>query len=226
MKAGIFFILLFFPITFCFGQDVVKDTVKNGVVNETEADTITFTYDLEEMVISNVNDQLSADEKKRLLILKRRVLKVYPYAKIAADRLTLLNANMEKLKTEKEKKKYAKIVEKYLENEFEAQLKKLSRKDGQILVKLIYRQTGESTFDLIKEHKSGWKAFWSSRIAKMFDIDLKRGYSPATVPEDYYIEGYLLEAFELHRLPVQEPAFEIDYDAISEAWRNRNKKDD
>ncbi|RYJ44859.1 DUF4294 domain-containing protein [Flavobacterium beibuense] len=225
MKAGIFSLLLFFGTAFCFGQEVVKDTVKNGIVNETETDSITFNYELEDLVISNVNDELSADEKKRLLILKRRVLKVYPYAKIAADRLTLLNANMAKLKTDKEKKKYSKIVEKYLEDEFEAQLKKLSRKDGQILVKLIHRQTGESTFDLIKEHKSGWKAFWSNRMAKLFDIDIKRKYSPATVPEDYYIEGYLLEAFDAHRLARQEPAFEIDYEAISEMWREKNKKD-
>lgn len=198
-------------------QEVVKDTIKNDVLN----DSITFNYEMEELVISNVKDSLSADEKKKMLILKRRVLKVYPYAKIAADRLTLLNANMAKLKTDKEKKKYAKIVEKYLENEFEDRLKKMSRKDGQVLVKLIHRQTGHTTFDLIKEHKSGWKAFWSNKIAKMFDINIKSTYSPATVAEDYYIEGFLLEAFEARKLQKQDPAFEIDYDAITEKWRNK-----
>ncbi len=44
--------------------------------------------------------------------------------------------------------------------------KKIIRKDGQILVKLIHRQTGISTFDLIKEYKSGWKAFWANSAAK------------------------------------------------------------
>ncbi|MFL9836131.1 DUF4294 domain-containing protein [Flavobacterium sp. ST-75] len=223
MRAQFSIILVLFSLLSCFSQEVVQDTIKKGVVNQVENDSIAFEYDLEEMVISNVDDTVSAEQKKRLLILKRRVLKVYPYAKIAADRLTMLNANMEKLKTDKERKKYAKIVENYLENEFEDQLKKLSRKDGQILVKLIHRQTGESTFNLIKEHKSGWKAFWSSRIAKMFDIDLKREYSPATVAEDYYIEGYLLQAFDSHRLARQEPAFEIDYDTITQLWKNKNK---
>jgi poly(3-hydroxyalkanoate) synthetase len=137
-------------------------------------------------------------------------------AKIAAERLTVLNANMAKLKTEREKKKYSKIVEKYLETEFEDQLKKLSRKDGQILVKLIYRQTGQSTFDLIKEHKSGWKAFWANRMAKLFSINIKEKYNPATVPEDYYIEGFLLQAFAERRLIRQEPPFEIDYTAITQ----------
>ena len=219
MKAGIYLLLFILALQTGYSQEIVNDTVKNGVEN----DSIAFSYELQEMVISNVKDSLSSDERRNLLILKRRVYKVYPYAKIAAERLTLLNANMAKLKTEKEKKKYAKIVEKYLEDEFEGRLKKLSRKDGQILVKLIHRQTGESTFDLIKEHKSGWKAFWSNRMAKLFNIDIKRTYSPATVAEDYYIEGFLIEAFSEHRLQKQEPAFNIDYESITEQWRRKNK---
>lgn len=215
VRFSIVFLILF--ILNANAQEIVTDTIKNSVEN----DTITYNYDMQEIVITNVKDSLSADEKKKMLILKRRVLKVYPYAKIAAERLTLLNANMAKLKSEKEKKKYAKIVEKYLEDEFEDRLKKMSRKDGQVLVKLIYRQTGHTTFDLIKEHKSGWKAFWSNKIAKMFDINIKSTYSPATIAEDYYIEGFLLDAFEQRKLQEQKPAFAIDYDAITEKWRNK-----
>ncbi|AWH86251.1 DUF4294 domain-containing protein [Flavobacterium album] len=212
MKARVYFIFLIF-LSVGANAQVVTDTIEN--------DTITFSTELREIVISNVKDSISPDEKKQLLLLRKRVLKVYPYAKIAADRLTLLDNNMKKLKTDREKKKYAKIVEKYLEDEFEAQLKKLSRKEGQILVKLIYRQTGHSTFDLIKEHKSGWKAFWSNRMARLFDINLKATYSPATIAEDYMIEGYLIKAFDEKRLIKQDPAFKIDYDAITDNWRKK-----
>ena len=52
--------------------------------------------------------------KKKIVILKRRIYKTYPYAKLASEKLVAMNAMMEKLKTEKEKKKYFKIVEKYL----------------------------------------------------------------------------------------------------------------
>jgi len=186
-------------------------------------DSIAFNMQLQEIVISNVKDSLTPDEKLMLSALRRRTLKVYPYAKIAADRLTMLSNNMAKLKTDKEKKKYSKIVEKYLQDEFEGQLKKLSRKEGQILVKLIYRQTGISTFDLIKEHKSGWKAFWSNRVAKLFNINLKATYNPSAIAEDYMIEGFLIKAFEEHRLVKQDPAFKIDYKAITHAWRQKNK---
>lgn len=201
-------------------QVVVKDTVP-----VTETDSVMF-IEMQELVISNVKDTISAEELKNLALLKRRTLKVFPFAKAAADRLTMLNKNLAMLKTDREKKKYAKIVEKYLEDEFEGQLKKLSKKEGQILVKLIYRQTGHSTFDLIKEHKSGWKAFWSNRVAHLFNIDLKRKYSPATVAEDYHIEGFLIQAFRSGRLPRQEPAFAINYASITQNWKEKNKKDE
>lgn len=207
------FFLSVFSLTTAFSQVTVQDSIAQ--------DSITFTTQLQELVISNTKDSISDDEKKLLLQLRRRVLKVYPYAKIAAERLTLLNQNMARLKTDKEKKKYSKMVQKYLEDEFEGQLKKLSRKEGQILVKLIYRQTGRTTFDLIKEQKSGWKAFWSNRMAHLFSIDLKKEYTPATVAEDFMIEGFLIKAFEEHRLIRQDPAFTIDYPALKRAWKKR-----
>lgn len=218
MKPTFYFVLLlFFFGTTAFAQITEKDSIA--------ADSIVFTTQLPDLVISNVKDSISPDKKLQLLQLRRRVLKVYPYAKIAADRLTMLNQNMARLKTEKDKKKYAKMVEKYLEDEFEGQLKKLSHKEGQILVKLIYRQTGKTTYDLIREQKSGWKAFWSNRMAHLFSIDLKKGYTPATDAEDFMIEGFLRKAFEERRLVNQEPAFTIDYPALKRQWKQRNNNE-
>jgi len=217
MKAAIFSIVLLFLGFAARAQDPVQDSIAN--------DSIAFNMQLQEIVLSNVKDTLSDETKKQLLLLRRRVLKVYPFAKTGADRLTMLNLTMDKLKTDKEKKKYSKIVEKYLEYEFEGQLKKLSRKEGQILVKLIYRQTGHSTFDLIKEHKSGWKAFWYSKIGKAFNIDIKAKYSPDAIAEDFLIEGFLLKAFDERKLPRQEPDFKIDYVALKKAWKAKNKKE-
>ena len=131
-------------------------TISNGQVLETDTvkveipavfyDTIASTpIELEEVYVTNQYSLKSAEERKRFLILQRRVIKVYPFAKAAAERLTALNEGMKGLKSARDKRKYFKLVEDYLTNEFESQLKKLSRKDGQILVKLIHRQTGSST---------------------------------------------------------------------------------
>jgi len=216
MKLGLLSIIFLFAGLAAHAQDPVQDSISN--------DSIAFNMQLQEIVLSNVKDTLSDETKKQLLLLRRRVIKVYPYAKIAAERLVMLNKTMALLKTDKEKKKYSKIVEKYLEEEFEDQLKKLSRKEGQILAKLVFRQTGSSIFDLIKEHKSGWKAFWYNRIAKAFNIDIKIGYNPAVIAEDFLIEGFLLKAFDEKRLVRQEPAFKIDYAALKKAWKEKNKK--
>lgn len=180
--------------------------------------------ELDEVFINK--NQIKADEeaKKRFLILQRRVYKVYPYAKTGAERLVLLNKGMASLTTNREKRRYFKIAEDYLNNEFEKQLKNLSRKDGQILVKLIHRQTGSTTFELIRDLKSGWKAFWSNNTAKLFDINLKTKYSPMEVNEDYLIETILVRAFKNGRLVKQDPAFPIDYDQVEQYWIERLSK--
>lgn len=183
-----------------------------------EPDTISMKFDLPEVYIDPKQAAIDAEFRKQFLILQRRVYRVYPYAKTAATRLTGLNAGMDKMKSSKEKRKYQKIVEKYLKEQFEPQLKKLSRKDGQILVKLIHRQTGSSTFDLIKEYKSGWKAFWSNNTAKLFDINLRTTYQPMEVNQDYLIETILTRAFANGRLEPQAPAFPLDYEAIKAHW--------
>jgi hypothetical protein len=125
------------------------------------------------------------------------------------------------MKTNRERKKYFKIVEDYIENEFTGQLKKLSRKQGQILVKLIHRQTGFTTFELIKDYKSGWKAFWSNNTARLFDISLKAKYAPYDVNEDFLIETILDRAFTRGRLISQKPANPIDIDELTDYWQNK-----
>lgn len=174
---------------------------------------------LEEVVIHK--SKLDPESKKQFLILQNRVYKVYPYAKIAAERLSGLNRNMAALNSNKEKRKYFKIVENYIENEFTDKLKKLSRKQGQVLVKLICRQTGQTTYDLIREQKSGWKAFWSNTTAKLFDINLKLGYSPFEVNEDFLIETILDRAFDSGRLVRQAPATPIDLEKVTNHWYSK-----
>lgn len=223
MKYSLSILLFFLILNSLQAQETKKDsTVIYYLIGN---DSILRTsMDLEEVVVTGVKSTKDEEDRKRFLLLQQRVIKVYPYAKTAADNLTQLNLNMDKFKTEREKKKYFKIVESYLENEFEGQLKKLSRKQGQILVKLIYRQTGQSTFALVKDLKSGWKAFWASNTAKVFDIDLKTEYDPFSVTEDFLIESILLKAFNEGRLQRQMSAKPIDYVELSRIWKEKVEK--
>ncbi len=210
-------------LIFCFlislsvhAQVPEKDNVPMGYVLS-EADSIFGdTIVLPELVVET--HKMSAEDKKQFLLLQKRVYATYPYARIAAERLTSLNSGMQKFTKKRDQKKYFKIVEDYLSNEFEARLKKLSRKQGQILVKLIDRQTGFTTYDLIKNLKSGFKAFVSNTTASMFNIDLKMQYKPFEVNEDYLIETILVRGFESGRLRKQEASIPIDYEKLDEAW--------
>jgi len=216
------FLLLFFSANL-LAQVTHKDSTQIYYLIGNDS-ILRTTLELDEVVVTGVKKDKDDEERKKFLLLQRRVLKVYPYAKTTADNLVMLNKNMSKLKTEKEKKRYFKIVENYLENEFEAQLKKLSRKEGQILVKLIYRQTGKTTYDLIKELKSGFKAYVSNKTAKMFDLNLKEEYEPFDVTEDFLIESILNKAFNESRLTKQPPAKPIDYSELSRVWREKVEK--
>ena len=189
-------------------------TEKDSILNDT--------IQLPEIIISK--EKLDPEAQKQFLILQNRVYKTFPFARLASDRLVALNKGMARLSSNREKKKYFKIVEDYLNNEFEGKLKKLSRKQGQILVKLIHRQTGSTTFELVKTLKSGWKAFWANTTANVFDISLKTEYAPYEVNEDYLIETILTRAFESGRLQYQPPANPVNYDDLSNHWQEKAKE--
>jgi hypothetical protein len=222
MKIVTLFFFLLFTTIGVNAQVSPRDTTKMGYVLTENDSILNDTIQLPELVV--FKEKLDPEAKKQFLILQNRVYKTYPYAKLASERLTVLNKGMASLPTNKEKKKYFKIVEDYLSNEFESKLKKLSRKQGQILVKLIHRQTGTTTYDLVKNLKSGWKAFWSNTAASMFDINLKTKYTPYEVNEDYLIETILLRAFESGRLQNQKPAAPVDYDNLTDSWLSKAQK--
>ena len=162
--------------------------------------------------------------KLRYYILRRKTLKVYPYAKLAAERLVELNDSIVKIKRNSKRKKYTRKIQKYIEEEFAEELKKLTRTEGQILVKLIHRQTGSTAFSLVKELRSGWRAFWYSTTAKMFSISLKEEFNPKIVHEDYLIEDILQRAFAAERLVRQATVLDYDYAALNNKWGSMDKK--
>ena len=161
-----------------------------------EGDTLANPYvDLGEVIVLPSLKFDSYNDYLTYYRLRKRTLKVYPYAKMASERLVVLNDRLYKIKPKRAKKRYTKRVERYLEGEFKDELKRLTRSEGRILVKLIHRETGQTTHGLIKKLRSGWRAFVYQTTAKLFDIDLKTTYNPTDDEEDALIEGILLRAF-------------------------------
>ena len=186
MRFLCFFLIFFLQLVTVFSQD------ENSTYFKIEGDSVfKKEIDLKEVVV--YKPLIFADNQERLdyFVLKRKVLKVYPYAKMASERLAKLNSRLNKIKSKRKKKKYTKMLEKFLQEELTAELKKLTRTEGQILVKLIYRETGSTAFSLVRELRNGFRAFTYNTIAKVFKISLKEEYNPLKVREDLFIEDIL-----------------------------------
>lgn len=218
----------FFSLSGLYGQIDLEDAKKQNDSTQIiyyiiEGDTIARDMiNLDEVFLLEKLHFNSELERRRYLILRRKTRKVYPYAKLAAERLVTMKERLSTLESNRDRRIYTKRVQKYVEEEFSEELKKFTKSEGQILVKLIYRQTGITAFDMVKELRTGWKAFWYNVTANVFEISLKEEFKPFEVKEDYLIEDILERSFQDNILERQAPAFPINYLDLTAHW---NKKD-
>jgi hypothetical protein len=207
-------LLSFLSITSLFGQ---KDSIvqyasknRNNIMDAiiVDGDTIPI-FVLDEVLLVDQPTFTSRQARRRYYILKRKVMKVYPYAVIAGDKLDSLNLTLEG-ESKRKRKKFIKKFNDYLKDEFEDEMVKLTHNEGQILSKLVYRETGMSSYDLIKDYRSSWNAFWWNSIAYFNKIDLKTPYAPKEDEEDKLIEGILNRAFSEGRLKERVPIVSLN----------------
>ena len=193
MRILIFILFIFFTSKSISQNNKYDDT---DLLIMVEGDSIaTKSIDLKEITIYPPLNFKSIDDQIRYYTLKRRTLKVYPYALLASKRLKKLNSRWSLIKTRDQKKKYARVVERFMEKEFSNELKKLTRSEGQILIKLIYRETGQTVYKLVKKLRNGFRAFSYNSLAKIFDISIKIQYNPMNNDEDAIIEDILNRAY-------------------------------
>lgn len=103
--------------------------------------------------------------------------KTYPYALLAKEKVALADSTLASRKfTPSAKEKFIKNFEKQLFAEFEKPLRKMTITQGALLLKLIDREIGQSSFQIIKEYKGGVNAFFWQGIARLFGSDLKKPY--------------------------------------------------
>lgn len=148
-------------------------------------DTIPI-IELKEVSIYQRSDFDYLSNKRRDRRLVRNVKRAYPYAKIAGKELKELDDELARLKSEDEQKAYIDIAEKEIMTKFEKEVKKLTITQGIILVKLIDRETGHTSYQVIKDLKGSVTAFFWQGIARIFGNNLKAEYDPGG--EDAKIE--------------------------------------
>ncbi|MGQ7867964.1 DUF4294 domain-containing protein [Sunxiuqinia sp. sy24] len=184
MKQLLILVIFVFGLT-AGGKAQQPDSLHFLDAIEANGDTLPHRK-LEEIPVFSKPKFENRRQEKRYYRLERRVKKVYPYAMKAAELLTKYEAEYLAAKNEKERRKYVKQVEKELFDQYGPELKKLSISEGRILIKLIDRETGHTSYELIKDLKGGLVAFFWQGVARLFGNDLKDEYDP--VVEDMLIE--------------------------------------
>jgi hypothetical protein len=188
-------ILTFFVSAF-FGTAAFAQTQPTTVYN---GDTINY-YSLPIVdIYANVHNN-APDDLKKYLKLRRDVIKAYPYAKLAAAELKFINDSVAKMQRNREQKRFIKEREKILKDKFEKDLKNLTVTQGKILIKLIDRETGETSYKLVKELRGSLTAFSWQVVGKFFGITLKSHYDPDG--EDKAIEQ-IVQSIERGELQVR-----------------------
>ena len=117
--------------------------------------------------------------------------KVYPYAILVRTRLNQVNEAMKDIKTEKERKDYMKSVEKDVFAAYEGDMREMTITQGRLLIKLIDRETQNTSYTLIKDYRGKFAAVFWQGIARIFGTNLKEEYDP--YGDDVLIEAIILE---------------------------------
>jgi hypothetical protein len=216
MKKLLFICILILPL-FLFSQKLKKDKPDEDfyiIKNDS------LTIPLDEIVIFKNRKFKSKTERKYYYWYYKKVHNAYPFATLASDRLTEINKDLEGIKSKRKRRRHIKKIQKYMEGEFTDELKKLTRTEGRILIKLVHRQTGETMFELIKEYRSKWKAFWYNSTAFFFKLSLKDEYHPENEALDFIVEDILQRSFAIGSLENQESKLAIDYFNLISTWEN------
>ena len=171
---------------FSFAQDkllIAPFTIVNG-------DTF-FISNVPEVEVLAFKDK---EEHKKYFILKRRVLKVYPFASSAKEKLLSIQKGLDSIPKRRHKKRYTKEVARWVKEEYADRLKNLTMSEGKILVKLIYRETNTTSYDIVKSYRGRFNVFFWQTMAKFWDNNLKTKYDPVNNREDMLIEHILIQA--------------------------------
>ncbi len=174
------FVFGFWAISFLSAQNVRTEEVAGENVYLLESsvidgDTIPHVVLGEVKVVPDWKYR-SKRERKIYNRMVRNIKIALPYARLAAHKLEVINSELAHIEGERKRKEFLKDAEKELFSQFEKPLRKLTFSQGRMLIKLIDRETGDTSYDLIKDYKGGFSAFFWQSVARLFGSNLKDEY--------------------------------------------------
>lgn len=144
----------------------------------------------------------SERQKRKYNRLTKRVVKVYPYAHAAGELMADFDEELMKIDSKKQQKKFMELAEEELKSQFESELKNMTISEGMILIKLIDRETGNTSYELLQDLKGNFSAFMWQGLARLFGHNLKNKFDPSDVEQDLMIED-IVDKIEMGVIEVE-----------------------
>ena len=192
-------ILILFPFTADLSGQVDTSKSKNDtlpgrsyLLQEVErAGVVMPEVEIKEVTVVARHGRAGRNEYHKYERLIHNVKKVYPYALIVRKKLDEVNSELKNITDEKEQKRYLKNLEKNLLAQYEDDMKHMTLTQGKLLIKLIDRETQNTSFDLIRDYRGKFSAAFWQGIARIFGTSLKAEYD--RYGDDALIEYIILE---------------------------------
>jgi len=192
MKRILFLCFVMMLIAFRVQSQIVLPIISEAIIDE-NGDTLAV-ITLPEFVKFATPIFKSNAEQRRWDRLVRNVKIAYPYAKLAGIRMREYEALLANTKTEWERNELMRNAEAKIREEFEDDLMHLTVSQGWILLKLIDRETGSSSYDIVSEFRGRFRAFFWQGFARIFGFDLKVRYDPAGTDKDIELIVRMIES--------------------------------
>ena len=172
MKRSIFFIFLISLSIPALAQEIKPFVLEAKVLG---GDTIPVVR-LREVEIYTLDIPKTKRGRKKLTKLVKNIKVVYPYAKTAGAKLAYYEVQLRNAKNDRERRKIMKQAEVEIKEEYGEELKELTFKQGTILIKLLDRETGNTSYALVQDLRGKFTAFWYQAFARMWGYNLKVKY--------------------------------------------------
>lgn len=182
MKKLFIFLFMIFGFLKADAQSILRFEVIDG-------DTFPV-YTFDEVILKDLKDP---EAEKRYLRLVRDIKVTLPYAKLAAFRLQVMDDNLRMIDNERDRKRYMKKTEKVIKDQFYDDLKNLTISQGKLLIKLIHRETGRTSYEILDEYTNMFTSIFYQGMAKMYGTTLKTTFDPV---ESYQVE-HIIRSLEL-----------------------------
>ncbi|OJX31718.1 MAG: molecular chaperone DnaJ [Chryseobacterium sp. 36-9] len=176
-----------------YGNEYYYDEVQKAKIYKINGEQVIVMDELTLRANPHFNNQL---DRNFYFFLNKKLNRVYPLFLDALEQYRAIQKESANMKGA-ERSRYMKQRQTELAASYEKQLRALTTTEGQVFAKLMSRATGKTVYEIIKELRGGWSAFWWNVKGNIADVSLKTPYDPHKYRDDLFIESLLQSNWNL-----------------------------